>query len=59
MAFLKSVKPYIERKLVEEVLALREVKFQLAVEVELWKDEANGTKVLQAPVFRKKQITLL
>ena len=59
MAFLKSAQPHIERKLIEELLALRGVKFQFAVEVELRKDEANGTKVLQAPVFRTKQITLL
>ena len=59
MAFLKNAQHYIKRKLVEEVLALRGIKFQLAVEVELRKDEANSTEALQAPVSRTKQITLL
>ena len=59
MAFIKSAQPHIEHKLVEELLALRGVKFQLAVEVELRKDEVNGTEVVQAPVLRTKQITLL
>ena len=31
----------------------------MTVEVELWKVEANGTEVLQAPVFQTKQIALL
>ena len=35
MALLQSAQTYIERKLVEELLALRGVKFQLAKEVEL------------------------
>ena len=31
----------------------------MAVEVEVRKDKGNGIEVLQAPVFRTKQITLL
>ena len=56
MAFLKSAQPYIKRKLVQELLVPRRVKFQLALEVV--KDKGNGTEVLQAPVFLTKQITL-
>ena len=59
MAFLKYAQPNIKRKLVEELLALCGVEVQLTVEVELRKDEAKDTEVLQAPVFRTKQITLL
>ena len=56
---LKSGQTHIQRKLTEEVLDLRRLKFQLAVEVELRKDAPNGTEVLTVPVFRAKQIALL
>ena len=49
MAFLESAQPHIHRKLTEELLAQRGVKFQLAVEVELRKEEANGIEVLTTP----------
>ena len=56
---LKSAQTHTQRKLTEEVLDLRRLMFQLAVEVELQKVAANGTEVLTVPVFRTKQIALL
>ena len=58
-SFLKSACTHLQRKLTEEVLDLRRLMFQLAVEVELQKVAANGTEVLTVPVFRTKQIALL
>ena len=59
ISFLKSAYSHLQRKLTEEVLALRGLKFQLSVEVELQKDAANGTEVFTVSVFRTKQIALL
>ena len=56
---LESAQTHIQHKLTEELLALRGVKFQLAVEEELRKDALNGTEVLTVPVFHTKQIALL
>ena len=55
----QSAQTHIQRKFTEEVLDLRGLKFQLAVEVELRKGAPNGTEVLTVPVFRTKQIALL
>ena len=58
-SFLKSNQTHIRRKLTEEVLDLRPLKLQLAVEVGLRKDASNGAEVLMGPVFGTKQIVLL
>ena len=59
LSFLKSAQTHIQRKLTEEVLDLRGLRFQLAVEVELLKDASNGAEVPTVPIFRTKQILLL
>ena len=56
---LKRARTHTESKLTDEVLDLRGLKFQLAVEVVLQKDAANGTEVLTVPVFRTRQTALL
>ena len=59
LSFLKNAQTQIQHKLTEELLALRGIKFQFAVELELRKDASNGTDVLTVGVFRAKQIVLL
>ena len=50
-AFMQEVEPQIHYKLEEEILALNGVKFQLALKVQIWKDNPDGTD----PVLRHKQ----
>ena len=54
-AFMQEVKPRIHDKLEEEILALNGVKFQLALKVQLRKDNPDGSKEYTDPVLRHKQ----
>ena len=58
-AFLQEVEPRIHDKLEEEFLALSGTKFQLAVKVQLRKNNPDGSKEYTDPVLRHKQEALL
>ena len=60
MAFLEEVEPQIQKKLEEELKALKGgLKFQLALKVQLQKDSPDGSEEYTDPVLRHKQETLL
>ena len=52
-------RPQIRAKLKEEIKALNEVKFQLALKVQLRKDNPDGSEEYVSPVMRHKQLTAL
>ena len=58
-AFLEGVRPQILAKLEEEIKALGGVKFQLALKVQLRKDNPDGSDEYTAPVLRHKQEAIL
>ena len=58
-AFLQEVEPRIHDKLEEEILALNGIKFQLALNVQLRKDNPDGSEGYSDPVLRHKQEALL
>ena len=59
-AFLKEVEPQIHDKLSEELRALNNgVKFQLALKVQLRKDNPDGSEEYTDPVLRSKQEVIL
>ena len=58
-AFLEEVEPRIHDKLEEEIKALGGVKFQLALKVNLRKDNPDGSEEYTDPVLRHKQEALL
>ena len=58
-AFLQEVEPRIHDKLEEEILALNGIKFQLALKVQLRKDNPDGSEVHTDPVLRHRQEALL
>ena len=58
-AFLHEVEPRIHDKLEEEILALNGIKFQLALKVQLRKDNPDGSEEYTDPVLRHKQEALL
>ena len=58
-AFLQEDEPRIHDKLEEEILALNGVKFQLALKVQLRKDNPDGSEEYTDPVQRHKQEALL
>ena len=58
-AFLDDVRPQIYKKLTEEVVAHRGVKFQLALKVQLRKGNPDGSEEYTDPVLRHKQEALL
>ena len=58
-AFLDKVEPLIHKKVVEEVRALNGVKFQLALKVQLRKDNPDGSEEYTDPVLRHKQEAVL
>ena len=58
-AFLEVVRPKIYQKLVDEVQALKGVKFQLTLRVLLRKDKSDGSAELTNVVLRHKQEVLL
>ncbi|MEW8615748.1 MAG: hypothetical protein AB2610_21535, partial [Candidatus Thiodiazotropha sp.] len=58
-AFMQEVEPRIHDKLEEEILALNGIKFQLALKVQLRKDNPDGSEEYTDPVLRHKQEALL
>ena len=58
-AFMQKVVPRIHDKLNGEILALNGVKFQLALNVQLRKDNPDSSEEYTDPVLRHKQEALL
>ena len=58
-AFLQEVEPRIHDKLEEEILALNGIKFQLALKVQLRKDNPDGSEEYTDPVLRHMQEAFL
>ena len=61
-SFLEGVHPQIHQKLVEEILTLKGVKFQLALKVLFWKgkvDKEGKEWVYMPAVLRQKQEAIL
>ena len=58
-AFMQEVEPRIHDKLEEEILALNGIKFQLALKVQLRKDNPDGSEEYTDPVLRRMQEALL
>ena len=58
-AFLEGVRPQIQAKLEEEIKALNGIKFQLALKVQLRKDNPDGSEEYTDPVLRHKQEAIL
>ena len=58
-ALMQEVEPRINDRLEEEILALNGVKFQLALKVQLRKDNPDGSEEYTDPVRRHKQAALL
>ena len=58
-AFLDEVEPLIHAKLIEEIKSLNGVKFQLALKVQLRKDNPDGSEEYTDPVLRHKQEAVL
>ena len=56
---MQEVEPRFHDKLEEEILALDGVKFQLALKVQLRKDNPDGSEEYTDPVLRHKQEALL
>ena len=59
LTFLEVVRPQIRQKLTEEILAIKGVKFQLALKIQFRKDRPDGGEEYTDPVIRHKQETLL
>ena len=58
-AFLEGVQPQNRAKLEEEIKALNGIKFQLALKVQFWKDNPDGSEEYTDPVLRHKQEAIL
>ena len=58
-AFMQEVETRIHDKLEEEILALNGIKFQLALKVQLRKDNQDGSEEFTDAVLRHKQEALL
>ena len=58
-AFMQEVEPRIHDKLEEEIFAPNGIKFQLALKVQLRKDNQDGREEFKDPVLRHKQEALL
>ena len=58
-AFMQEVEPRIHDKLEEEILAPNGTKFQLALKVQLRKDNPDGSEEYTDHVLRHKQEALL
>ena len=54
-AFLQEVEPRIHGKLEEEILALNGIKFQLALKVQLRKDNPDGSEEYTDPACAAPQ----
>ena len=59
LSFWEGVRPQIRQKLTEEILALKGIKFQLALRVQLRKDRSDGGEEYTDPIIRHKQETIL
>ena len=59
LTFLEGVRPQIRQKLTEEILALKGVTFQLALNIHLRKDRSDGGEEYTNPIIRHKQETIL
>ena len=59
LEFLRGAKPLIEAKVAKDIKALRGVKFQLALRVELGKEHPDGSMEFTDPVIRSKQEAVL
>ena len=57
--FLEGVRPQIRAKLEEEIKAPNGIKFQLALKVQLWKDNPDGSEEYTDPVLRHMQEAIL
>ena len=58
-AFLEGVRPQIRAKLEKEIKALNGIKFQLALKVQLRKDNQDGSEEYTDPVLRHKHEAVL
>ena len=58
-AFMQEVEPRIHDKLEEEILTPNGIKFQLALKIQLRKDNPDGSEEYTVPVLRHKQEALL
>ena len=58
-AFLEGVRPQIRAKLEKEIKALNGIKFQLALKVQLRKDNPDGSEKYTDPVLSHKQEAIL
>ena len=58
-AFMQEVESRIHDKLEEEILALNGIKFQLALKVQLRKDNPDGSEEYTDPVLHHKQEAIL
>ena len=59
LSFLEGVRPQIRQKLTEEILALKGIKFQLAVNIHLRKTRPDGSEESRCVTIRRKQEALL
>ena len=57
--FLRGGATQIQAKLEEEIKALNGIKFQLALKVQLRKDNSDGSEEYTDPVLRHKQEAIL
>ena len=57
--FMQEVEPRTHDKLEEKILALNGIKFQLALKVQLMKDNPDSSEEYADPVLRHKQEALL
>ena len=58
-AFMQEVEHQIHQKLEEDILSLNEIKFQLALKVQLRKNNPDGSEKYKDSVLRHKQEALL
>ena len=58
-AFMQEVDPRTHDKLEEEILSLNGIKFELALKVQLRKDNPDGSEDYTHPVLHHKKETLL
>ena len=58
-AFIQEVKPRIHDNFEEEILAFNGIKFELALKVQLRKDNPDGSEEYTDSVMRHKQEALL
>ena len=49
--FLEFIRKHFHRKLVEELNELKNIKFQLCLKVDLWKEGPSGKEELTVPIF--------